>query len=225
MISVLIVGSIRLYREGLVLLLSRRPELHVLGASSGRDDALVKLASRPDIVLLDLAISDSESILADVKRLASASAIVGLGLLDPEGDAIACIEAGVAGFVSREASLDELVRVIETAARGELQCTPQLAGTLSRRIAALASVRAVHSSEERLTARECQVVRLIEQNLTNKEIATELGIEVATVKNHVHNLLEKLHVHRRCDVVMAVRPACYAGRQRTSTSPLNSTGI
>ena len=130
MVSVLIVGSIRLYREGLVLLLSRRPDMHVLGAASGHDDVLAQLASRPDIVLLDVATCDSEAILADVKRLAPASAIVALGLTDSERDALACIEAGIAGFVSREASVDELVRVMEMAARGELQCTPQLAGTL-----------------------------------------------------------------------------------------------
>jgi len=200
MISVVIVGSIRLYREGLVLLLSRRPELQILGAASGRDETQQHLISRPDIVLLDLATSDSEAIIADVKRLSPASAIVVLGMMESERDTIACIEAGVAGFVSREASLEELAGVVETAARGELQCTPQLAGTLVRRLAALASVRAVPASHDRLTSRERQIVCLIEQNLTNKEIATQLGIEVATVKNHVHNLLEKLQVHRRSDV-------------------------
>lgn len=201
MISVLIVASIRLYREGLALLFSRRPEFRVIAPACGREEIGTQLtASLPDIVLLDLAIHDSGAIVREVKRLAPDVPIVALGLSDSEQDVMSCIEAGVAGFVSREDSFDDLVRAIESAARGELQCTPQLAGSLLRRIAALASARPAHPSEERLTVRERQIVRLIEQNLTNKEIATHLGIEVATVKNHVHNLLEKLNLQRRSDV-------------------------
>ena len=203
MISVLIVGGIRLYREGLNLLLCRRSDLQVVGTAAGPVDALAQLSTTvADIMLVDLATDGAVQLIGDARRTAATTAVIALGLTESEQDVMACIEAGVAGFVTREASLDELAEVIGTASRGELLCTPRLAGTLMRRVAALASSHATHPGQERLTSRERQIVGLIEQNLTNKEIATRLGIEVVTVKNHVHNLLEKLNVQRRSDVAL-----------------------
>jgi two-component system, NarL family, nitrate/nitrite response regulator NarL len=202
MIGVLIVASIRLYREGLELLLSRRQGFTVVGTACGREETIAHLTDAPPtVVLLDSTTSDTGEIVRDVRQLAPAIPIVALGMTDAEQDVLSCIEAGVAGFVSRDGSLDELVSVIESAARGELQCSPKMAGRLMRRIAALATSQPARPSEERLTVRERQIARLIEENLTNKEIATRLGIEVATVKNHVHNLLDKLNIHRRSDLV------------------------
>jgi two-component system, NarL family, nitrate/nitrite response regulator NarL len=201
MTGVLIVASIRIYREGLALMLSRHPSLTVTALAPDRVSALESLtSSAPDVVLLDLSTPESDAVIRDVDRLRPRTPVVALGVVDREPDMLACIEAGIAGLVSRDASFDALVATIESAARGEVHCSPQFAGTLVRRVAALAGVREIDGAAERLTARECQIVDLLEENLSNKEIAVRLGIEVATVKNHVHNLLEKLQVQRRTDV-------------------------
>ena len=93
-------------------------------------------------------------------------------------------------------ALTDLVAAMNGVINGELPCSPRVAGTLVRRLAALAAEQAPEL-ETVLTGRDCQIGGLLEQRHSNKEIAGRLGIEVATVKNHVHNLLEKLNVHRR----------------------------
>ncbi|PYR72928.1 MAG: hypothetical protein DMF86_22045 [Acidobacteria bacterium] len=184
MIAVLIVASIRIYRDGLALMLAREGSFTIAAAVSDRAHAIAYLTdSHPDLVLLDLTTPESDLIIRDVERLSPRAPIVAVGVGDAEQDMLSCVEAGVAGLVSRDASF-----------------SPRFEGRLLRRVAALAAARDAAASPERLTVRECEIVRLLEQNLSNKEIAVRLGIEVATVKNHVHNLLEKLHVQRRTDV-------------------------
>jgi two-component system nitrate/nitrite response regulator NarL len=201
MTGVLIVASIRIYREGLALMFSRHPSLTITALAADRPSAIESLTSTsPDIVLLDVTTAESATVVRDVDRLRPRTPVVALGVADAESDMLACIEAGVAGLVSCDASFDELVATLEGAARGEVHCSPRFAGTLVRRVASLAARQDADPAEQRLTARECEIVALIEQHLSNKEIAVRLGIEVATVKNHVHNLLEKLQVPRRTDV-------------------------
>lgn len=201
MVGILIVASIRIYRDGLAFMLARQPSFQIAAAVSDRTQATTYLAhTRPDLILLDLTTPESATLIRDVARLQRGVPIVVLGVGDAEQDQLACVEAGVAGLVSRDAAIDDLVVALESAARGELQCTPQFAGSLLRRVAALAAAREPAPPVDRLTVRESQIVKLLEQNLSNKEIAVRLGIEVATVKNHVHNLLEKLQLHRRTDV-------------------------
>jgi DNA-binding NarL/FixJ family response regulator len=101
----------------------------------------------------------------------------------------------------------DLVPRIQSAARGEFICSPSLARGLVRRLAALASERSADPRPVRLTAREQQIAGLLEQDLSNKEIGTQLGIEVATVKHHVHNLLEKMGVHRRQEAIRVLKRA------------------
>ena len=202
MIAVLIVAGIRLYREGLAFVLNNRSGIAVAGTARDRVEVVAQLAaSQPGVILVDLATDESDAIVRDIRRLAPSVPIVALGVSDREQDVMSCIESGVTGFVSREGTADDLADAIESAARGDLQCTPQLAGSLLRRVAWLASRQPTLPDEGRLTGREWEIVRLIEQNFSNKEIAARLGIEVATVKNHVHNLLDKLHMRKRAEVV------------------------
>jgi DNA-binding NarL/FixJ family response regulator len=206
MIRILIVGGIRLYREGLAQLLGRRGGLTVIGAEPNlRDPAADIQRLEPDVVLLDMATAESYALVRDLKRLAPAVPVVALGVSEREGDILACMEAGVAGYVTREGCVEDLVAAMESAARGELRCAPDIAGLLVRRLAALAADREASRWQAHLTAREREIVRLLEQDLSNKEIAVRLGIEVATVKNHVHHLLEKLNVRRRTEAARLVK--------------------
>jgi two-component system nitrate/nitrite response regulator NarL len=218
MVGILIVASIRIYRDGLAFMLARQPSFAIAAAVSDRTQATAYLThARPDLILLDLTTPESAAIIRDVEQLQRGVPIVVLGVGDAEQDMLACVEAGVAGLVSRDAAIDDLVVALESAARGELQCTPQFAGSLLRRVAALAAAREPAAPIERLTVRESQIVKLLEQQLSNKEIAVRLGIEGATVKNHVHNLLEKLQVHRRTDVASLL-----GDRHSSNTGPVGS---
>jgi DNA-binding NarL/FixJ family response regulator len=142
-----------------------------------------------------------------VAEQAPATRVVVLGL--PAGDQalLDCAEAGAAGYVSRDASLADLKAALQSAVLGELRCTPRDAAALLRRVALLAAQRSGPApTGAALTQREVEIAGLIDGGLSNKEIARRLGIEVSTVKNHVHNILEKLQVHRRGEAVSQLRP-------------------
>jgi len=199
-LRLLVVSGVRLYREGIAALLARVPALTVAGVAGDAGEAVAALAAlRPDVVLLDTALDDAAAAVGAIREASTAARVVALAVAEEEEDVLAFAEAGVAGYVTRDASLDDLLDAVRGAARGELRCTPEMAGRLLRRLADLADARGPRPAAAHLTTRERQVLRLLDEDLSNKEIAVRLGIEVATVKNHVHNLLEKLNVSRRSE--------------------------
>jgi DNA-binding NarL/FixJ family response regulator len=194
----LIVADVRLYREGLYESLSRRPHFSVVGAASNVNDALrLSGDTAPDIIIVDMATRQSLSVVRTLRHHFPNAPVVGFGVDEVEGEVLACAEAGLAGYVACDASLDDLVRQIETVHRGELLCTPRMAATLFRRLESRARGDAQPPQAVTLTAREREVLRLVDGGLSNKEIAVRLNIEVSTVKHHVHNVLDKLHVTSR----------------------------
>jgi len=205
MVLVAIVADIRLYREGLEQALERVGRIRVVASAASVADAERCLPDAgADVILLDLATPHA---LESVRDLASAAGgkVVALGVSDVEEGVLACAEAGVSGYVVRDASLDQLIECLEAVGRGELSCSPLVAGALLRRVGTLAAGRAPVPPEVPLTSRECQVVALIDQGLSNKQIASQLTIEVATVKNHIHNALEKLGAKRRSEAAAMLR--------------------
>ena len=113
-----------------------------------------------------------------------------------EPEIIVCAQAGMSGFLSRDASLDDVIEMIASVVRNELVCSPAVAAQLFRRLAARPPEHQAGALAG-LTTREREVLALIRDGLANKEIASRLCIAEATVKNHVHNLLDKLQVKRR----------------------------
>jgi two-component system nitrate/nitrite response regulator NarL len=204
-IRILVVASIRLFREGLAQILDRREGLTVVGMARDSEEALARIEElAPQIVLLDMADAESHAVAREIGSLTPQIRIVALGVIEVERDVLACAEAGIAEYVPRDGSREDLVAAVKSAACGEVHCSPQQAGTLWRRLAALAANQRQASAIE-LTRREREIVGLIDHDLSNKEIARQLGIEVATVKNHVHNLLDKLHVTTRTQAAASMR--------------------
>lgn len=158
----------------------------------------------PDVVLVDVATSGGLSTLRDLSAAAPEARLVAIGVRDVDHDVLTCIEAGAIGYVLRDATLEELVDAVRCAARNEPIASPHVVATLMRRVAAL-SAGGKHGSVADLTSRELEVIELIEQGLSNKEIAAQLSIAVTTVKNHVHSILEKLKVQRRGEAASLVR--------------------
>lgn len=219
-LRLLIVADVRLYREGLHGSLSGRPQFSVVGVASDVDEALrLTVDIRPDVVIVDMASRQSLAVIRGIRHQAPNVQVVGFGVEEVEGEILACAEAGLAGYVPCDASLDDLVMRIESVFRGELMCTPRMAAALFRRL----ELRGQNSDAPQpqgliLTARERQVLRLIDGGLSNKEIAVELHIEISTVKNHVHNVLDKLQVTSRMQAA-AQLGTHVSVRQRGITPP------
>lgn len=221
-IRVVIIAGTRLYREGLAQLLTREPLLTVVATQPNGQQALSELTkTAPDVVLLDMATDESHATARELRLAAPSVRVVAIGIADSDAEVVACAELGVAGYVTRDGSLEELVATMHSAAKGELICTPRTAGTLIRRLATLAAQHDSQSRNARLTRRELEIAELLFDSLSNKEIAVRLRIEVATVKNHVHNLMEKLHIHRRAETGTALGHHASSGRAaRIPVGPL-----
>jgi DNA-binding NarL/FixJ family response regulator len=206
MARVFIVAGIRLFREGLAAALEREHGFTVAGTSSTAEEAAAALQDgRADVVLLDTLTPDAEGEIRRIRAADATAKVVALGVPDEDERVIAWAEAGVASYLRREASLGELAQALDSLARGEAVCSPRIAAALLRRVATLAGGRPSNRAAGKLTTREREIVALIDEGLSNKEIARRLVIEVATVKNHVHNILEKLAVGTRGEAAAAVR--------------------
>jgi DNA-binding NarL/FixJ family response regulator len=204
-IRVFVLAEIRLYREGLARVLGRRHNMHVVGMAAGWDEASAPLRRLlPDVVLLDMTIQQSFAAVREARAASPSSRIVALAVRDHEDEVLACAEAGVSGYVTRQDSLETLVAAIESVARGELLMTPRMTAVLFERLGAMSA--ATGSAEaDRLTPREREIAMLVRDGYSNKAIAQQLRIELPTVKNHVHNILEKLHVRRRGEAAALLR--------------------
>ncbi len=206
MIRTVVVSDIRLYREGLADALERSGRCEVVASAADVFGAIAETkAHRPDVVLLDLALLDADEAVAALAGGDPPVKVVALGVREVPSEVIALAEAGVAGYGTRDTTLDELADVVESVARGEMVCTPRIAALLLQRVAAVAARDRDPRDDERLTRRENEIVELIDEGLSNKQIAQRLSIEVATVKNHVHRILDKLGVHGRAAAAAQVR--------------------
>lgn len=202
-LTTLIVGDTRLLCDGLASLLRRDGQCAVLCVAYTAPEALDSLLSvSPDVVLVDVAMAGGFEVVRSIARIEPSIKVVVLGVDESPESVVRCAEAGASGFVPRTASVEELVDILKSAHRGELRCSPEIASPLLHRIGALAkagyAIGITDSSH--LTPREREIAELIGLRLSNKAIAARLGIECATVKNHVHNILAKLHVRRRREI-------------------------
>ena len=206
-IRVVIVAHIRLYREGLAGALERSGRVKVVGTvAEGASAVSAVWELQPDMALVDMGIPSRAELVRGILEATPAVKVVGLAVPEAEKEVVACAETGVAGLVTRESTLEELIAAIESAARGELLCSPRTAGVLLRRVAALSASSRREAAAPSLTSREREIAELVARGLSNKEIAGELRIQVATVKNHVHRILEKLDARRRSEIAARVGP-------------------
>lgn len=202
----LLVTGVRLYSDGLRLLLEAEPAIEVVGTAATVREALDStIQLHPDVALLDMELIGAARLLRTVVRGSDTTKVIALGTEESDDGLVACVEEGASGWVPRDGSVDQLVARIHSVARGEMDCSPRLAGRLAERVANLTVQVDSRASDSRLTARESEIVFLIEEGLSNKQIAGRLSIQLCTVKNHVHRILEKLNVSRRGEVAARAR--------------------
>jgi len=201
-ISVLLVTQIRLYADGIVTALEELEAIKRVDVATSCDTALERLVRVPsDVVVLDLAGIDDAAVAQAFVRAAHPARIVALAVRESDHDIVAWAEHGAMGIVTRQASFDDLLHAVLAAARGECGCSSHVAAALLRRVATIAAERRSVTRYTALTLRERQVVDLLVQGLSNKEIAARLLLGVSTVKNHVHNVLNKVNASTRTEAV------------------------
>jgi DNA-binding NarL/FixJ family response regulator len=204
--SVLIIAGIRLYCEGLADVLGRLTHLEVVGVAVDPVQGLRRaLDLQPDVVLVDSNMPQAIAMVVAILAAASAAKVIALAVSEEDPEVLAFAEAGVSGYVAHDAAVGGLVAAIERTTRGEVPCPPRLAAVLLRHIRVLAAQRPPTPPRPALTPRERDVVGLIDLGLSNKQIARHLCLQVPTVKNHVHRILDKLQLDRRADVAAWVR--------------------
>lgn len=219
-VRVFVIVAVRLYREGIDLCLRQQPSTTVVGNAANPADAKDKiLTTEPDVVLVDIDGAHGLAVVDGVRSAAPAVRIVALNVAATGPAVISCAEAGLAGCVFRDSTVADLVDTVHRAARDEVYCPPGLTARLFDRLADLADGArpAVPADHPRLTRREAEILDLIRDGRSNKEIARTLSIALPTVKNHVHSILRKLSVDRRVDAASYIPPA------RHPTGPLVPT--
>ncbi len=181
----------------------RSVEVVGMGPACGAIDYICEF--RPDVVLLDASLIGTSNLPHQMLEIAPTLKIVAFAVSKIDRQAIECAEAGISGYVTRDGSADDIVAATHRAVRGELVCSPRVTALLFERVAVLSAGRNQLDQRSALTQREQEIVPLIERGLSNKEIARRLRVGTATVKNHVHNILEKLQIRRRGEVALRVR--------------------
>ncbi|MDX1992681.1 MAG: response regulator transcription factor [bacterium] len=201
-IRVLIADDHAVVRQGLKMFLSLTPEFEIVGeATNGAEALSMARKLRPDVVLMDLLMPEMDGITAIThlrRELPDTEAIALTSVLEDKA-VVGAIKAGAIGYLLKDTESDELIRAIKAAAEGQVQLSPKAAARLMREVRA-------PESPETLTDRETEVLRLLAQGKSNKEIAAELVIGEKTVKTHVSNILSKLGVTSR------TQAALYAAR-------------
>lgn len=206
-IRVLIVDDHALFRRGLIQVLLFEDGIKVVGEGEDGEDALKKAEELvPDVILMDVRMPRVSGIEA-TRRLAEllpAAKILMLTVSDEEDDLYEAIKAGATGYLLKEISIEEVADAVRAVVQGQTLISPSMASkliqefnNLSRRAEERQSVPA-----PKLTDRELEVLKLVARGLTNRDIADSLYISENTVKNHVRNILEKLHLHSRMEAVI-----------------------
>jgi RNA polymerase sigma factor (sigma-70 family) len=202
-IRVLLVNEIRLMSNVIAATLEDESDIQVVGSATTVEQAL-NLAENCDVVLISTRLPNEgalELIRALNAEYPEVKSLV-LGLAESEEEILQYVEVGARGYVLKDDSVQELLRNIRAASSGEAMISPEIAAALMNRVNELAQVFAEAAAipdAVDLTPREHEVLQLIGQDLTNQEIADQLVIEVGTVKNHVHRILQKLNVNSRED--------------------------
>ena len=208
-IRVLLADDHRLFRDGLRALLDSVPDFKVAGeAGSGEEVVAQAAALRPDVILMDLQLPGLNGIEA-TRRILRAQSDVGvlvLTMFEDTDTVLAAMRAGARGYILKDADEEALLRSIRAVASGEAVLGPAVAERLMHYLAG-ATPSAVRAAFPELTDREREVLALLAQGLTNRELADRMGISLKTARNHVSNILAKLQVADRTEAIARARAA------------------
>ncbi|MGB2868599.1 MAG: response regulator transcription factor [Bacteroidota bacterium] len=209
-IRILLIEDNRILREGIAEMINGQGDITVVAASDGRESALAKARSvKPGVVLMDLGLESQNSLKAveSVKKEFPQIKIIGMGLSPAQADILEFVQAGAEGFILKNATVKEVIKTIRAVASGETVLPPPMTGSLFSQVAEHALLKGKRNLKIaiRMTQREKEIIALIVEGMSNKQIAEQLNIANFTVKSHVHNILEKLALHSRLQIAKHAR--------------------
>ena len=204
-IRVAVVDDHEVLRQGVTMLLNAEPDIEVVG-EAGDGVAATELAAStaPDVILMDVRMPKRSGIEAciAIKEVTPSVSIIMLTVSDEEADLYDAIRNGASGYLLKSSSIDEVAQAVRVVAEGQSLISPSMAMKLIDEFNKISRSEQQQVVPTELTKREIEVLKLVAQGLNNREIGRRLFISENTVKNHVRNILEKLHLHSRMDAAM-----------------------
>ena len=210
-IKIFVIEDNRLLLNGIVSMINEQKDLKVIAAINDREDTLLKIFKlKPDLVLIDLGLRTQNSleVVKSVRQKSADMKIIVMDLMPVQSDILDFVKAGASGFILKNAMVHDFLKTIRSVVAGEKVLPPHMTNSLFTQIVE----RAVNSGNRdpnlmnavRMTKRERQVIELIADGMTNKEIGQILHLSPFTVKSHVHNILEKMTLHTRVQIAKYV---------------------
>jgi DNA-binding NarL/FixJ family response regulator len=203
-INLLVVNEIRLMGNVIVAALEDEPDINVAACVTTYEEAIQVIREKEvDVALVSTRLPDHGGLRLTnaISDMAPSTKVLALGLTEEKKRVLLYVEAGAAGYVLKDDSLEDLIEIVRATQEGKVFVSPQIAAAMMERLSDLAQMFAGVENNitdtTALTSREVEVLELISKGFTNHQIAQHLVIEVGTVKNHVHNILEKLNVSSR----------------------------
>jgi DNA-binding NarL/FixJ family response regulator len=209
-IRVLLIEDNRILRQGITAMINKQRDVTVAGVSDGRENTLTKArAVKPHVVLMDLGLDSQNSldVVQSVKREFPGIKIIGMGLAPTQSDILEFVQAGAEGFILKNATVEDVIKTIRAVAGGETVLPYAMTGSLFTQVTEHALMKGKRNLRMaiRMTEREKEIIALIVEGMSNKQIAASLNIATFTVKSHVHNILEKLALHSRLQIAKHAR--------------------
>lgn len=210
-IRILLIEDNRLLREGIAAMLKQDGEFEVIARSEDGNAVrqLKEAGTEPDVILLDLGLekADSLKLMEQLRHEIPEAKVIAMDILPEQVDMIEFVQAGGSGFILKSAPVEDYIKTIKLVAGGTNVLPPVLTTSLFTQIVdtVLKNGESIPDDSVKLTPREREIVVLISDGLSNKEIAMRLHIATYTVKSHVHNILEKLTLSTRLQIAAFVR--------------------
>jgi DNA-binding NarL/FixJ family response regulator len=204
-IRLLIIEDNRLLRDGILAILKPQRDIVIIAASGDGKDTLVKIKQlKPNVVLLDLGLRSQNSlrVVEIVKKDFPEAKIIVMDLAPVQADILQYVKAGANGFILKDASLNDFLITIRTVSEGATVLPPLLVDSLFSQIVdhAVREGKPGLNEAVKMTKREREVISLLAEGMSNKEIGQKIHVSTYTVKSHIHNIMEKLALHTRLEI-------------------------
>jgi two-component system nitrate/nitrite response regulator NarL len=204
-IKILLIEDNRILRDGIKAIINKHADLTIVAATEGNHDTLLQARSlKPQVILIDLGLRNENGldVVATLSKELPQIKVIGMGLIPSQQDIIEFVQAGAAGFILKDATIEDVLGTIRAVARGIRILPPLLTGSLFTHVVdlALRKGRGRLPNAVQMTKREREIIVLIAEGMSNKEIAELLNLSTHTVKSHIHNILEKMALHSRLEI-------------------------
>jgi DNA-binding NarL/FixJ family response regulator len=204
-IKLLLIEDNRLLQEGITAILKKQPDIEIVSASGNGGNSFLKLHKlKPNVILLDLGLRSRNSLSAVeiIKKEFPKANIIVMDLAPVQADILQYVKAGASGFILKDATLADFLITIRAAADGAKVLPSSLTDSLFSQIVehAVKGGKTILKESIKMTKREREVIALIADGLSNKQIGHKLHISAYTVRSHIHNIMEKLALHTRLEI-------------------------